>query len=1057
MGVSLYFSHKLEHLLKQFSTDLNQQKGSVFQPNYVVTQTEGMEKWVSMGIAKENGVFANFSYLKPNDMVLEVARILKVNAHFKMSPNKIKWWLYFLLNENDFVSRFQFVSRYYQGVENSDLRRMQLATKIADLFDQMVIYRQDYIKAWNEEKLVANGDEIEAWQAYLWNKVHQKIEDALDRTQLKDKLLGLLKNDTHLQQLVKQKFPVISVFGLSVLTEYHIEFFHELAQYIEVRFYFLNPAPEVYWYDCKSVKELQKWSARYRNFRPETFSVGNDLLMSWGKLGQQLFSAFLDKDELVNGLAILEHKEQDPKTLLQLIQQEINLNLAPTERNSIAKTLLQDGTLQIHSCHSPAREVEVLYNFLVKTMSENTHLAPHDILVMMPNVEAYAPYVQSIFDNAPYKISYSIADRELSQSEDFVAVLLSLLELNNHEFTSEKILRLLDHKRVATKFGITDPNLIRRVVNEVNIRFGWDTPKDATETYLVSWQAGLERIVLGIAMKGADMYEFEQEQVLSYDALEGADAFELLRFISFVKTIQQLIQDGKRDRNLAEWQKYIQLIGETFLGSETDNEGVKVVLTQLDYLVDVEGVAEANIPRAVFVQSVSGLLGNSTSSSGYLKGNVTFCSTVPMRSIPFKVVAFLGMNSEDFPRQDSVLGFDLIAQKPRKGDRSLKLNDKYLFLEAMLSAEEFFYMSYVGKSIKDNTPKEPSILIEDLLNYLQQQSDQKVSELLVTQHPLHGFSAKYNTAENAGLYTYFPFKDLNTGVALLASPLQKNEAEESENKTISLYQLQNAVTKPIKFYFNNRLKIYFENDSLLVPETEIFSLNKLDEWNFKNYLLKNEIDEEFIRKQKQAGHLPLANIGFLSLDELKTKIDTFRIQYADLINEYTEDIREGVLVLDDLSLHFDIPVFVKEKEIRQVDVCFSKNVVEYGLKSWIKHLVLVASGIEVKTYFLSNENNYECHFNDQSRALEILLELKKFYIEAKLKIKPIVHQDFFNEWSKGAEKLSIEKLSNLVNSHSDDQYFQTFCNLNGVETEMNESIFTDLEVLYQPFKDAFYK
>jgi exodeoxyribonuclease V gamma subunit len=112
-----------------------------------------------------------------------------------------------------------------------------------------------------------------------------------------------------------------------------------------------------------------------------------------------------------------------------------------------------------------------------------------------------------------------------------------------------------------------------------------------------------------------------------------------------------------------------------------------------------------------------------------------------MRSIPFKVIAFLGMNSNDYPRQETPLGFDLMAKKPKKGDRNSKANDKYLFLEALLSTEKVFYLSYKGRSTKDNSHKEPSILIDELMNYVQQKSMiENVSQILITEHPLHGFS-----------------------------------------------------------------------------------------------------------------------------------------------------------------------------------------------------------------------------------------------------------------------------------------------------------------------------
>lgn len=73
---------------------------------------------------------------------------------------------------------------------------------------------------------------------------------------------------------------------------------------------------------------------------------------------------------------------------------------------------------------------------------------------------------------------------------------------------------------------------------------------------------------------------------------------------------------------------------------------------------------------------------------------------MPMRSIPFKVVCLLGMNDGVYPRQLAPLGFDLMSQKPRRGDRSRRDDDRYLFLEALISAQQTLYISYIGRSIQ---------------------------------------------------------------------------------------------------------------------------------------------------------------------------------------------------------------------------------------------------------------------------------------------------------------------------------------------------------------------
>src|SRR5207249_3253158 len=123
-------------------------------------------------------------------------------------------------------------------------------------------------------------------------------------------------------------------------------------------------------------------------------------------------------------------------------------------------------------------------------------------------------------------------------------------------------------------------------------------------------------------------------------------------------------------------------------------------------------------------------LEESSSGAGFLSGQLTFCALKPMRSVPLKVVCLLGLNDTAYPRHDRPPGFDLVAQHPQRGDRNIRDSDRALFLEALLSAREVFYLSYIGQSLRDNNPLPPSVLVSELLDYVGQNFQARIDEFV---------------------------------------------------------------------------------------------------------------------------------------------------------------------------------------------------------------------------------------------------------------------------------------------------------------------------------------
>jgi len=105
-------------------------------------------------------------------------------------------------------------------------------------------------------------------------------------------------------------------------------------------------------------------------------------------------------------------------------------------------------------------------------------------------------------------------------------------------------------------------------------------------------------------------------------------------------------------------------------------------------------------------------------SQRFFGGAVTFATLMPMRAIPFRRVCLLGMNDGDYPRSRKPLDFDLMGRDYRPGDRSRREDDRYLFLEALLSAREHLHISWVGHSINDNSERPASVLVAQLRDHL---------------------------------------------------------------------------------------------------------------------------------------------------------------------------------------------------------------------------------------------------------------------------------------------------------------------------------------------------
>lgn len=951
MGLQLYVSNSLEELSIKLNEAFKRRKLNVFEPDYIVTQTEGMNNWLKLQIANDPqiGIAANVRFLKPNDLIHRAYYLLGGEFTATLSSENLCWLLYKILGEEDFTRRFPVIAAYYQEDDgNKAVKRMALAEKVADLFDQYQIYRTDYIESWNQAPLKATNSE--EWQKYLWVRAKALAGHQMaDKTQQGRFIIEQLMQSGELDDLVTL-MPEVHLFGISITTSYHLRVLEALAQHINVTFYIQNPAPTQYWLDTVSEKQLDVL-VRKGLVHAGDVTIGNSLLTSWGRLIKDTFSLFFEYEEFLNAYTEVGVIEPNPDSLLHQIQYDIFHNINNDERSAISLAAIQDGSITINSCYTIAREVEVLYNYLVHLVDQKKEfLSPQDIVVMVSDIDAYAPYIKAVFQNAPYTFNFTIADEIFASSDTITNALKAVLEIGEDSFKAENVVQLLDFAFVRKRFGLTNASLVRKMVDRANIRFGIEGNKE-DDTVYVSWKYGMQRLVYGICMSGEDEYAFGDDTLFPLDVLEGSESGELIRFCHFVQVLIDTIDQRRDSRTITDWVLYTKSVLANLVYEVGDvvEEEYSILLKQLDNYNEHDKVIDERLPYDVFCHNFLQSISSVTRSTSFANGGITFCSLIPMRSIPFRVVALLGLNFDKFPRKETIASFNLMDKEKRKGDRNVKDNDKHLFLETLLSAQQYLYISYLGQSVRDNTVMPPSALVDELLDYIETRYEGKedVRKMLITQHPLHSFSRRYGLGDKR-LYNYI----IDHPGEHTSFFNYEKERELFKTDEISLGEFISFFKNPFKAYYNKVLGIRYEEESTLLGDTELFTLDSLQQWSLKHELLvlKEEEWAVFKNKQVKTGGLPLKNMAEIAMRNTRELVNPVRKLILNTVGEATSSSIPIELQLGNTILRGLIHCVYDH---RLVFVSFSKGECKYLIEAYLQYLVGRAAGVLEELHFIS--------------------------------------------------------------------------------------------------------
>lgn len=803
----IHYSNRLEHLFNELyrvqaqsvnkSPSLSKTQeslASVLEPSRILVQSQGMARWISIQMAKMNGIAANIHYPYPASYLWSVLtqQIHGLPERSSFDKNLLQWRIMKLLPDLIELPEFEPLRQYLKDdidVDAKGVKVYQLAGKVADIFDQYLVYRPDWIQQWEQSipeevqsawnmALSPQSDAISTplsnsdWQEKLWRELVKSIvvpdqaesaKKEWHRARLAQAFLTLAQKD----QLNTDLFPdTLHVFGVSVLPPVYLQLFQVIAKTSDVHLYVMNPSLG-YWGDLVTPNQLarlrQRWQKQGKTDTSHAYDSGNDLLVSMGKQGQE-YQVLLQ--ELIQDSDAIEHdafdEVPDETSLLGFIQRDI-LQLENRYLQGGKTPLTADQlNIRIHDCHSPMREVEVLHDQLLHCFEENPELNPHDIVVMVPDVDSYSPYIHAVFGTrkGSHYIPFSVADRHGRQEHPILEAFFQLLSLSGSDFALPDVLSLLNVKAVQNRFQFEDIPKLTQWITQANIRWGLNREQrreKGVKTTANTWCFGIQRMLMGYLYGDLDetLY-FGEDSVSPLVSVEGNLANDVGRLAQLIDSLST-IEDLSSKKTIEEWKDVVFNLLEAFFIAEGDDETllqiVRDVMTSL-----YENMAQAQffepIHFAIIQDYLERHVGEMSQGQHFLSGQVSFCTLMPMRAIPFKVIALMGLNDSDYPRRQPRLGFDLMAKDHRKGDRSRREDDRYLFLEALLSARMHLHISYIGRSIRDNAEKQPSVLVSELLDYANASfclstQERDIESQIVIRHPLQPFNPVYFNAENA--------------------------------------------------------------------------------------------------------------------------------------------------------------------------------------------------------------------------------------------------------------------------------------------------------------------
>ena len=938
----------------------------------ITVQSNGIAQWLRSTMARGDsesgpGIAAALETPMPARLLWSLYRRVlgeeEVPPASPLDENPLTWRLMRLLGKLSDDEAYLPLKRFLQN--DPDLRkRFQLAQRLADLYDQYQVYRADWLADWaaGRDQVRGHGsaralEADQCWQAALWREILADVGPqaaGMGRAGVHDRFVETLRHwpvEKGRPDLPRR----IVVFGLSSLPRQSLEALIEAARWVQVLVCVHNPC-EFHWADIVEGRDLLRNVKRHQQRKPgmplqldedALHAHAHPLLASWGRQGRDYIALLEELEEETAALQLSATEsgsydeyvpvvlrptpafvEVESESILGRLQDDIRgLRSLSDVREESRVADIQDDSIQFHIAHSALREVEILHDQLLAAFDHDPSLEPEDVIVMVPDIEQYAPYIDAVFGlhgaEDTRRIPYFIVDRGPGHVNTVADAVESLLALPSSRMGASDVLDLLDIAAVRRRFDLSEEDIVvlREWIQSSNVRWGLDAghrhslglPIDAGLAEMHTWSFGLRRMLLGYAVGDAG----EWNGIAPHGDVSGLTASLVGTLSRILESMLHYSRELIRPATPAQWVSRLRGLLDDFLRAP-DNLAAYTI-EQLQYALEswLEQCEASGFDEELTLQVISerwlSCLKDTGMAQRFTSGAVTFATLMPMRAIPFRHVCLLGMNDGDYPRPRTPAHFDLMEKDYRPGDRSRRDDDRYLFLEALLSARDRFYVSWVGRSVVDNAESPPSVLVGQLRDHLAAvwsaaDGSEDVLSQLTTQHPLQGFSPDYfrDASHAARLFTYSkewrePDTKLVDEIVGKPGPLQPLVQDEP----LSFHDLKRFLEHPVREFFQKRLQVRHARVTA-VADTETFMGEGLENWSLSDALISTarphlDVGDDplqaclsEIQRQRASGLLAYGTAGEVQAGHCLDSISAMFESYREFVNEWPTIGEESV-------------------------------------------------------------------------------------------------------------------------------------------------------------------
>ena len=892
----------------------------------IVVGSRGMARWLRNLIADRLGVCANVAFPFPAPFLAEAMNDVLGDAPSEIdpwAPEALTWSVLEVLPGLLREEAFAPVARYLRGWPHDgrpvDHRAYALARQIAELLDRYVHLRRDWIAAWEggpSPRDLPRDDPDARWQGALWRALVAHV----GAPHLGRRTAGFERALARPAGGGAQAPPDVHVFGLSSLPSAWLDALSHLALQARVDLYVLAPSDR-YWVDFLMREEvracLRARSAIDLAEREEAFARQNPILTSLGRVSRDLqgllealpperYYLAGDDDLFEDPCAAAPEggAEGDGPRLLHQLQADLReLSPASDPRRSLRA---EDDSLRVHACHGPTRQVEVLRDVLLGLFEDDPALEPRDVLVMTPDIEAYAPLVAATFaegrraprpapGGAPGAVDWGavgapsipieIADRSIRQTNPVADLALRVLDLAEARVTASAVADLLALDPVRHRFDLSDEDVavLRGFIRDAGIRWGVDAADrervDQPAEEQNTWRFGLDRLALG-ALMDEDEGPFGGCAPV---APGGADELALLgRFATFCAALFEQVNDLRRPRPCAEWTRAL-LDTADALCDVSDRAGWLrgELAAQLEDVSRAAAGFDGDMDLGAMRRVLAGRFEIARGGDRPVSHAVTVCALQPMRSVPFPVICLLGLDEDAFPRAGRHLGFDLTRRAPRLGDHDARDEDRHLLLEAILSARARLHVFYSGRDPRSNEVIAPAVPVGELLDRLEASFEPppgipSVRGLVHVAHPVQPFSPGNFSPRGKG----FDARMARAATALARARTGRRGLFERDEplegveppSDVHLDDLAALLQRPTRALLNRSLGLYLQEHDEALADREPVEVAGLDRWRLDDEILSAALAHdptgarilelrEVERALRARGLLPLGTAG----------------------------------------------------------------------------------------------------------------------------------------------------------------------------------------------------